>query len=61
MLTLSFLFDNYGLYPNDLVENSFIIDDELYSIGSSIKDIGKRISQISRLESINIDELLNRY
>ena len=32
MLTLSFLFDNYGLYPNDLVENSFIIDDELYKI-----------------------------
>ena len=32
MLTLSFLFDNYGLYPNDLVEDSFIIDDKLYKI-----------------------------
>ena len=32
MLTLSFLFDNYGLYPNDLVDDSFIINDDLYKI-----------------------------
>ena len=38
-----------------------VIDDELYNIGSSIKDIGKKISHISKLESINIDELLNKY
>jgi hypothetical protein len=38
-----------------------IIDDELYNIGSSIKDIGKKISHISKLESININELLNKY
>ena len=46
---------------NKYHDRFIIIDDELYSIGSSIKDIGKRISQISKLESINIDELLNRY
>lgn len=34
---------------------------KLYNIGSSIKDIGKNISQISKLESINVNDLLNRY
>ena len=29
--------------------------------GYSIKDIGKKISHISKLESIDIDELLNKY
>jgi hypothetical protein len=38
-----------------------IIDNELYNVGSSIKDIGKKISHISKLESINIEELLNKY
>ena len=38
-----------------------IIDSQLYNIGSSIKDIGKKISHISKLESICIEELLNRY
>jgi hypothetical protein len=38
-----------------------IIDSELYTIGSSIKDIGKKISHISKLDFINITELLNRY
>ena len=38
-----------------------IIDDELYTIGSSIKDIGKKISHISKLDFININDLLNRY
>ena len=38
-----------------------IIDNELYNIGSSIKDIGKKITHISKLESINIEELLNKY
>lgn len=32
MLTLSFLFDNYGLYPNNLIDNSFIIKDNLYKL-----------------------------
>jgi hypothetical protein len=38
-----------------------IIDDELYNIGSSIKDIGKKISHISKLEILNIEELLNKF
>ena len=32
MFTLSFIFDNYGLYPNDMIDNSFIIDEYLYKI-----------------------------
>lgn len=32
MLTLSFLFDNYGLYPSGIVNNSFIMDDNIYQI-----------------------------
>ena len=46
---------------NNYHDRFIIIDNELYSIGSSIKDIGKKISMISKLESINIDDLLNRY
>ncbi len=46
---------------NNYHDRFIIIDDELYSIGSSIKDIGKKISLISKLESINIYELLNKY
>ena len=46
---------------NNYHDRFIIIDDELYSIGSSIKDIGKKISRISKLESISIDDLLNRY
>ena len=46
---------------NNYHDRFIIIDNELYSIGSSIKDIGKKISKISKLEAINIDDLLNRY
>ena len=53
---------NLTVIRTNLYHDRFIIiDDELYNVGSSIKDIGKKISQISKLESINIDELLNRY
>ncbi len=46
---------------NKYHDRFIIIDDELYNIGSSIKDIGKKISHISKLECIDIDELLNKY
>ena len=46
---------------NNYHDRFIIIDDELYNIGSSIKDIGKKISHISKLECINIDELLQKY
>ena len=46
---------------NNYHDRFIIIDEELYSIGSSIKDIGKKISHISKLETINIDELLQKY
>ena len=53
---------NLTVIRTNLYHDRFIIiDNELYNVGSSIKDIGKKISQISKLESINIDELLNRY
>ncbi len=46
---------------NKYHDRFIVIDNELYNIGSSIKDIGKKISQISKLECIDIDELLNKY
>ena len=46
---------------NKYHDRFIIIDDELFTIGSSIKDIGKKISHISKLESINIDDLLSKY
>ena len=46
---------------NNYHDRFIIIDNELYSVGSSIKDIGKKISHISKLEFISIDDLLNRY
>jgi hypothetical protein len=46
---------------NNYHDRFIIIDDELYSIGSSIKDIGKKISHISKLEILNIEELLNKF
>ena len=49
------------LYDLEMVISVIIIDDELFTIGSSIKDIGKKIRHISKLESINIDELLKKY
>ena len=52
---------NLDVIRTNSYHDRFIIDSELYNIGSSIKDIGKKISHISKLESICIDELLNRY
>ena len=46
---------------NNYHDRFIIIDNELYSVGSSVKDIGKKISHISKLEYISIDDLLNRY
>ena len=46
---------------NKYHDRFIIIDDELFTIGSSIKDIGKKISHISKLESVDIDELLSKY
>ena len=53
---------NLNVIRTNLYHDRFIIvDNELYSIGSSIKDIGKKISHISKLESIDVDNLLNKY
>ena len=53
---------NLTVIRTNLYHDRFIvIDNELYNIGSSIKDIGKKISHISKLESINIDAFLNKY
>ena len=46
---------------NNYHDRFIIIDDELYSIGSSIKDIGKKISHISKLDYTSVNELLTRY
>ena len=53
---------NLTVIRTNLYHDRFIIiDDELYNTGSSIKDIGKKISHISKLESIDIEDLLVRY
>ena len=46
---------------NKYHDRFIIIDDELYNVGSSIKDIGKKISHISKLEYVSVDELLIKY
>ena len=45
---------------NNYHDRFIVIDDEIYTVGSSIKDIGKKISQITKLESISINDLLNQ-
>ena len=53
---------NLDVIRTNIYHDRFIIiDSELYNIGSSIKDIGKKISHISKLDFININDLLNRY
>lgn len=37
-----------------------IIDDEVYHIGASLKDLGKKLFAFSRMEIMKGDELLNR-
>ena len=52
---------NLTVIRNNVYHDRFIIiDDELYNVGSSIKDIGKKISHISKLENIDINDLLNK-
>ena len=52
---------NLNVIRTNLYHDRFIvIDDELYTIGSSIKDIGKKISHVSKLECINIEGLLEK-
>ena len=42
----------------DVFKDKIFYNGELYNVGSSIKDIGKKISHISKLE---IDDLLSKY
>ena len=44
---------------NKYHDRFIIIDNDLYNVGSSIKNIGKKVSHISKLECIDIDNLLN--
>ena len=46
---------------NSYHDRFIVIDNELYNVGSSIKDIGKKISHITKLDSIDVDQLLSRY
>ena len=53
---------NLNVIRTNIYHDRFIIiDSELYNIGSRIKEIGKKISHISKLDFININDLLNRY
>ena len=47
-------------YTNNVHDRYIIVDkDKLYHLGYSIKDLGKKISSISELESNWINTLLN--
>ena len=61
MINLYNTIENMQSNMNKFNDRFFIIDYELYNVGSSIKDIGKKISHISKLESIDIDDLLSKY
>ena len=37
-----------------------IIDDKVYHVGASIKDLGKKLCAVSLLSCINADEMINR-
>ena len=37
-----------------------IIDDKVYHVGASVKDLGKKLCAISLLSCINADEMINR-
>lgn len=58
MLTLSFLFDNYGLYPNDLVDDSFVINDELYKI-EEVRDYSEQDFLTLNNYSLELKQLFN--
>lgn len=37
-----------------------IIDDKVYHVGASVKDLGKKLCAVSLLSCINADEMLSR-
>lgn len=45
---------------NKIHDRFIIIDDDIYSIGSSIKDVGKKRFVMVKLESINKNDLLRK-
>ena len=55
MNKLSFLFDNYGIYPLEIVDDSFIINENLYKIEEV-----KNYNEIDILNINNFSKELNR-
>lgn len=50
---------NLIVYKTSLIHDRFIIiDSTIYSIGSSIKDVGKKRFVMTKIESIIVDDLL---
>jgi hypothetical protein len=36
------------------------VDDKIYHIGASVKDLGKKLCAVMLMESTNVDEVLNK-
>ena len=56
-------YDNLTIKYNDIFHDRFIILDKkkVYQLGSSLKDLGKKCSYISKFDNEDdIDELINR-
>ena len=56
-------YNNITFINNDIFHDRFIIIDnkELYNIGSSLKDIGKKCSSVNKIEdTVIISELIDR-
>ena len=67
MLTLSFLFDNYGLYPSGIVNNSFILGDNIYQIEevkryseSDFENLNTFAIELNRLFKMSFKVIKNR-
>ncbi len=48
------------IHNNAIHDRFLIIDDDVYHIGASIKDIGKKLFAFSRMKSLTMDDLLNK-
>ena len=50
-----------SVLKSDIAHDRFlIIDDKVYHVGASIKDLGKKLCAISLLSCINADVMINR-
>lgn len=44
---------------SNIHDRFIVVDDDVYAFGSSLKDIGKKITLVSKLETISKEMILN--